>query len=77
MSSENNIWFVVKNKYDGYLALKHPKVMSMELEHCTLYGNPLPYKIVKEFETIEQAADFLIEINNISEMINNILKKEV
>ena len=76
MASENSLWFVVKQKCDGSLALKHPTVMGMELEHCTLYGNQLPYFILKEFDSLELAAEYLTEIYRISELINDILKKD-
>ena len=36
----------------------------------------IPSFVLKEFETVEHASDFLIEMQRISQMINDILKKD-
>lgn len=76
MSSKPNLWFVIKHRATGELSIVNSLVREHQLQLWAVNCMVVPSYVIKEFKELEEAGNFMVEMNAISEMLNNILKKD-
>jgi len=69
-------WLVLKNKKTGELSLSSRRSREIYLEICLSQGTIIPSLVLKEFDSPEEASEYLIEMNRINEVIKYVLNKK-
>ena len=67
-------WLVCKNKTDGELFIMSRLAREISLNVLLDIEKGINSIVVKSFEDIDQATDYLIEINDADKLINKIIE---
>ena len=71
-----NTWLIIKHLTTGELSLVNSLVRCHQVQLWASNHMDIPSYVIREFETIEQASDYLIEMLRVSELIKSILQKD-
>ena len=69
-------WYIIKHRKTGELSIVNSDIRSHQVQLWAVNCMDIPSFVLREFETVEHASDFLIEMQRVSAMINDILKKD-
>ena len=70
------MWLITKDKKTGELGLVNRFQREVQIQVWVLNGITVPSIVLRQYSTPEEASDFLIEIQEISDQINKILEKD-
>jgi len=69
-------WFIIKHTETGELSMVNSVIRKHQVMMWAVNCMIIPSIVIKEFENVETATDYLIEMNMINEMIKAILNKK-